>query len=111
MILRVNSHAIGFPPYTLLTPLYGGRGLTVYWLIFTLLSLLLAGEAVSSESENLKIGHMLCKLLVLSPCCDKECPKEYWTLALALCVGPVMMLKSRHARVMSGEGHPAPNTE
>lgn len=107
MTLRVNSHANGFPPYTILTSLYGGRGLTAYRYIFTLL----AGEAVSSESENLKIGHMLCKLLGLSPCCDKECPKEYWTLVLALCVGPVMMLKSSRARVTSGEGHPAPNTE
>lgn len=76
-----------------------------------LLSLLLAGEAVSSESENLKIGHMFGKLLGLSPCCDKECPKEFWTLALALCIGPVVMLKSSHARVMLGKGHPAPNME
>lgn len=107
----MNSHANGFsPPHTLLTSLYGRRGLTASQYIFTLLSLLLAGEVVSSESENLKIGHMFGNLLGLSPCWDKECPKEYWTLALALCIGPVMMLKPNYARV-TAEGHPDPNTE
>lgn len=79
-IIYVSSHANRFfPP---LIPLaYGIRDLTAPCSIFTLLNILLAGErrkqkALSFGSENLKSEHMFGKLLGISMCCAKECPKR-----------------------------------